>query len=467
MSTVNPLDQLRRRIGSGSAPVAFAALAEEHRRAGRLDEAVAVCRDGLQRYPAYVSARVTLGRALLDLGSVREAVLELEAAVEQSPDNLAAARVLADARTRLADLPAADVEEITEPVTDAEVRGVGQEATDYGDVTAAFQDVDAGEIADHAGLWPIPMAAETAAAAVVGEWHEPSAEPTVTDDQAATSWDDETIYAPVVGAATSSEGLDPDFADGGGALESGAAEDLAVADATADTEVPVVSQDGLWESVETSEAHAPVSARDSDGASGWEGSHPAPPPRDPNAWGDVEAGLDQWGNESSASPWFADEALPEVSQADSTAEDAAAAAEGAETQTMREAPAADGEAAPLDAPAPGLMDRPPVSPQAPGDTPVDDEDEADVPSALPSVPVSAEAPSTVPSPWASLLEAAVDEVFADAATPHLRADDPPTAADHPASAPAVASEYDDATVQTLQRLLAAVRARRAELGLPR
>ena len=64
MTTGNPLDQLRRRMQTHATPTAFAALAEEHRRAGRLADAVAVCREGLERYPAYVSGRVTLGRAL-------------------------------------------------------------------------------------------------------------------------------------------------------------------------------------------------------------------------------------------------------------------------------------------------------------------------------------------------------------------------------------------------------------------
>ncbi|WP_291989631.1 tetratricopeptide repeat protein [Luteitalea sp.] len=105
MSTGNPLEQLRRRMQSHATPTAFAALAEEHRRAGRFAEAIAVCRDGLERYPAYASARVTLGRALLDSGDVRTAVAELEQAVAQSPDNLAAAKALDAAHLACAALP--------------------------------------------------------------------------------------------------------------------------------------------------------------------------------------------------------------------------------------------------------------------------------------------------------------------------------------------------------------------------
>ena len=105
MSTGNPLEQLRRRMQTHATPTAFVALAEEHRRAGRFGEAIAVCRDGLERYPAYVSARVTLGRALLDSGDVATAVAELEHAVAQSPDNLAAARALEAALAALGDVP--------------------------------------------------------------------------------------------------------------------------------------------------------------------------------------------------------------------------------------------------------------------------------------------------------------------------------------------------------------------------
>ncbi len=107
MSTGNPLEQLRRRMQSHASPTAFAALAEEHRRAGHFADAIEVCRDGLAQYPAYVSARVTLGRALLDSGDAASAVAELEQAVAQAPDNLAAARALESAKAALGDaLPA-------------------------------------------------------------------------------------------------------------------------------------------------------------------------------------------------------------------------------------------------------------------------------------------------------------------------------------------------------------------------
>jgi len=90
------IDELRRRVQSDPASIAFAQLAEEYRRSGQTDEAVRVCREGLTRHPGYLSARVTLGRALLDLGQLEEARDELEFVVAEAPENLAAVRGLAE-----------------------------------------------------------------------------------------------------------------------------------------------------------------------------------------------------------------------------------------------------------------------------------------------------------------------------------------------------------------------------------
>ena len=106
MSTGNPLEQLRRRMQSHATPTAFAALAEEHRRAGRLAEAIAVCRDGLERYPGLrLGAGDARTRAARQRRRRPAAVTELEHAVAQSPDNLAAARALESARAALGDVP--------------------------------------------------------------------------------------------------------------------------------------------------------------------------------------------------------------------------------------------------------------------------------------------------------------------------------------------------------------------------
>jgi predicted Zn-dependent protease len=94
------IEDLRRRVREDPASIAFAQLAEELRRAGRPKEAVAVCHTGLASYPAYISARVTLGRALIALDELDEAERELEHVRSSAPENLAATRALADLRAR-------------------------------------------------------------------------------------------------------------------------------------------------------------------------------------------------------------------------------------------------------------------------------------------------------------------------------------------------------------------------------
>jgi tetratricopeptide (TPR) repeat protein len=97
----NPrIEELRRRIQKDPASIAFAQLAEEHRRAGQFEEAVRVCRTGLAQHPAYLSARITLGRALLEMARYDEAATEFEYVLKAAPDNLTAVRELADIEQR-------------------------------------------------------------------------------------------------------------------------------------------------------------------------------------------------------------------------------------------------------------------------------------------------------------------------------------------------------------------------------
>lgn len=94
------IEELRRRVQADPASIAFAQLAEEYRRSGQTDEAVRVCREGLTRHPGYLSARVTLGRALLDLSQLDAARSEFEFVVAEAPENLAAVRGLAEISQR-------------------------------------------------------------------------------------------------------------------------------------------------------------------------------------------------------------------------------------------------------------------------------------------------------------------------------------------------------------------------------
>jgi tetratricopeptide (TPR) repeat protein len=104
MPDTSRIDDLRRRVQKDPASIAFAQLAEECRRAGAYEEAVETCRTGLAIHPGYLSARVTLGRALLELGELDEAQAQLSRVLESAPENLSAIRGLAEIHHRRGEL---------------------------------------------------------------------------------------------------------------------------------------------------------------------------------------------------------------------------------------------------------------------------------------------------------------------------------------------------------------------------
>jgi len=105
MNDTTRFEELKRRVQRDPASISFAALAEECRRLGRFEEAIETCRAGLLRHPAYVSARVTLGRALVEIGEYDAAASELEQVLRVAPENLAAIRALAEIHRRRTEMP--------------------------------------------------------------------------------------------------------------------------------------------------------------------------------------------------------------------------------------------------------------------------------------------------------------------------------------------------------------------------
>jgi tetratricopeptide (TPR) repeat protein len=101
----NPrIEELRRRVQQDPASIAFAQLAEEYRRAGSYEDSIETCRAGLAIHPGYLSARVTLGRALIELNNLDEAQRELEYVLQHAPENLAAIRGMAEIHHRRGNL---------------------------------------------------------------------------------------------------------------------------------------------------------------------------------------------------------------------------------------------------------------------------------------------------------------------------------------------------------------------------
>jgi len=107
MADSQRIEDLRRRVQKDPASIAFAQLAEECRRAEQHQEAIDVCRAGLAIHPGYLSARVTLGRALIELDQLDEAQAALELVLKSAPENLAAIRGLAEIHHRRGSLPEA------------------------------------------------------------------------------------------------------------------------------------------------------------------------------------------------------------------------------------------------------------------------------------------------------------------------------------------------------------------------
>ncbi len=91
------LRELRQRWERDPKSRAFLQLAEEYRRAGRLDDAVHVLQAGLEEHPTYLSAQVALGRCLMESGQPDAAAEILERAVARDPTQLVANKLLVEA----------------------------------------------------------------------------------------------------------------------------------------------------------------------------------------------------------------------------------------------------------------------------------------------------------------------------------------------------------------------------------
>src|SRR3954471_1449700 len=96
------IEALRRRVQQDPASIAFAQLAEEYRLAGNYEDAIETARTGLRTHPGYLSARVTVGRALIATGDLDGAEAELRFVLEHAAGNTAAAAALAELEQRRA-----------------------------------------------------------------------------------------------------------------------------------------------------------------------------------------------------------------------------------------------------------------------------------------------------------------------------------------------------------------------------
>jgi tetratricopeptide (TPR) repeat protein len=97
------------RLARDRESLAFAQLADLYRKAGRTAEAVALCREGLQRWPHYTTARLILAKTLLSEGQLEAAQAEVDAMLQTSPKDVQCHRLAAEVHRRAGRLDAAVV----------------------------------------------------------------------------------------------------------------------------------------------------------------------------------------------------------------------------------------------------------------------------------------------------------------------------------------------------------------------
>lgn len=94
--TNDRIEELRSRLAGDPKSRLFFPLAEELRKVGAYDEAEGVLRSGLSVHGSYLSAWISLGRVLKELGRHDEGIEVLDRAMTLDPGNMVAARLLAE-----------------------------------------------------------------------------------------------------------------------------------------------------------------------------------------------------------------------------------------------------------------------------------------------------------------------------------------------------------------------------------
>ena len=95
------------RLARDPGSLAFAPLADAHRKAGRPGEAIRLCREGLERFPDYATARLILAKALVDGGDPEAALAEVRVILQGNPADAQAHRLAGDLERRAGRLPEA------------------------------------------------------------------------------------------------------------------------------------------------------------------------------------------------------------------------------------------------------------------------------------------------------------------------------------------------------------------------
>lgn len=106
MSSAARIEELQKKFDENPRRY-FAPLANECRKAGELDAAIAICRAHLPQQPGHMSGHIVYGQALYESGEIAEARTVFETALGLDPENLIALRHMGDIAARDGDLDAA------------------------------------------------------------------------------------------------------------------------------------------------------------------------------------------------------------------------------------------------------------------------------------------------------------------------------------------------------------------------
>ncbi|HYV96798.1 MAG TPA: tetratricopeptide repeat protein [Gemmatimonadaceae bacterium] len=162
MATTGRIEELRKRYDENPRRF-FAPLANEYRKAGDLEQAIALCQMHLADAPGNLSGQIVFGQALFEAGSLDESRSAFETAIGLDPENLIALRHLGDIGRLQNDIPRAKV--WYQRVLDADRRNE--------DVLAIMEELSAAEPAPVPQPPPAPEP-EPASEAAFGQADEPA-----------------------------------------------------------------------------------------------------------------------------------------------------------------------------------------------------------------------------------------------------------------------------------------------------
>ena len=95
MASTARIDELQKKFDENPRRY-FATLANEYRKSGQIDRAIALCREHLPKQPGHMSGHIVYGQALYEAGDQGEARRVFQAALDLDPENVIALRHMGD-----------------------------------------------------------------------------------------------------------------------------------------------------------------------------------------------------------------------------------------------------------------------------------------------------------------------------------------------------------------------------------